>query len=126
MIGLVTTTAAGRAAAARLAAVLPDTQEYDVRGIEDAFGECDAVVSFLATGATVRLLAPLLTPEGGVLLESARIWLRCNGAWEPAARELGVHRHTLRNRMTAVERALGVDLDDVDARTELWLALSLL
>ncbi|NRG40450.1 PucR family transcriptional regulator [Rathayibacter sp. VKM Ac-2835] len=70
-----------------------------------------------------RLLAPLLTPEGGVLLESARVWLRCNGAWEPAARELGVHRHTLRNRVTAIERALGVDLDDVDARTELWLAL---
>jgi cobalt-precorrin 5A hydrolase/precorrin-3B C17-methyltransferase len=60
VIGLVTTTAAGRAAAARLAAVLPDTQEYDVRAIEDAFVECDAVVSFLATGATVRLLAPLL------------------------------------------------------------------
>jgi cobalt-precorrin 5A hydrolase/precorrin-3B C17-methyltransferase len=60
MIGLVTTTAAGRAAAARLAAALPGTQEYDVRGIEDAFVECDAVVSFLATGATVRLLAPLL------------------------------------------------------------------
>ena len=60
MIGLVTTTSAGRSAAARLAAVLPDTQEYDVRGIEDAFLECDAVVSFLATGATVRLLAPLL------------------------------------------------------------------
>ena len=60
MIGLVTTTAAGRAAAARLAAALPDTQEYDVRGIEDAFLECDGVVSFLAAGATVRLLAPLL------------------------------------------------------------------
>jgi cobalt-precorrin 5A hydrolase/precorrin-3B C17-methyltransferase len=52
VIGLVTTTASGRAAAARLAAVLPDTQEYDVRGIEDAFLECDTVVSFLATGAT--------------------------------------------------------------------------
>ena len=60
MIGLVTTTAAGRVAAAQLAAALPDTREYDVRAIEDAFGECDAVVSFLAVGATVRLLAPLL------------------------------------------------------------------
>ena len=71
MIGLVTTTAAGRAAAARLAAVLPDTQAYDVRGIEDAFVECDAVVSFLATGATVRLLAPLLqdkTVDPGVVV----------------------------------------------------------
>ncbi len=60
VIGLVTTTAAGRAAAARLAAALPETQEYDVRSFEDAFAECDALVSFLAVGATVRLLAPLL------------------------------------------------------------------
>ena len=76
MIGLVTTTAAGRAAAARLAAVLPDTQEYDVRGIEDAFLECDAVVSFLATGATVRLLAPLLQDKavdpGVVVVDEAQ------------------------------------------------------
>lgn len=71
-----------------------------------------------------RLLAPLLTPEGVVLLETARVWLRRNGAWEPAARELGVHRHTLRNRITALERALGLDLDDFGARTDLWLALS--
>ena len=76
MIGLVTTTAAGRAAAARLAAVLPDTQEYDVRAIEDAFVECDAVVSFLATGATVRLLAPLLQDKsvdpGVVVVDEAQ------------------------------------------------------
>ena len=76
MIGLVTTTASGRAAAARLAAVLPDTQEYDVRGIEDAFLECDTVVSFLATGATVRLLAPLLQDKavdpGVVVVDEAQ------------------------------------------------------
>lgn len=60
MIGLVTTTAAGRAGAARLQAVLPQTRAYDVRAIGEAFGECDALVCFLATGATVRLLAPLL------------------------------------------------------------------
>ncbi|AZZ47951.1 PucR family transcriptional regulator [Rathayibacter rathayi] len=73
-----------------------------------------------------RMLAPLLSPDGAVLLESARAWLRRNGAWEPAARDLGVHRHTLRNRITAVERALGLDLDDVSARTELWTALRLI
>ena len=60
MIGLVTTTAAGRRAAAQVAAALPGTREYDVRAIGDAFDECEAVVSFLAVGATVRLLAPLL------------------------------------------------------------------
>jgi len=76
VIGLVTTTAAGRAAAARLAAALPDTQEYDVRGLEDAFLECDAVVSFLAAGATVRLLAPLLQDKavdpGVVVVDEAQ------------------------------------------------------
>ena len=58
--GLVTATAAGRRGAAQIAAVLPDTRAYDVRDLATAFAECDALVCFLATGATVRLLAPLL------------------------------------------------------------------
>ena len=60
MIGLVTTTAAGRRAAESLAAALPDTRTYQVRDLATAWGECDGLVVFLATGATVRLLAPLL------------------------------------------------------------------
>ncbi|MDP3711347.1 MAG: precorrin-3B C(17)-methyltransferase [Mycobacteriales bacterium] len=60
MIGLVTTTAAGRSAAQRLAGGLGQTTSYDVREIATAWRECDALVCFLATGATVRLLAPLL------------------------------------------------------------------
>lgn len=91
-----------------------------------AEGLLGALVASGAGPLARRILAPLLTPEGAVLLESTRVWLRRNGAWEPAARELGVHRHTLRNRITAVERALDIDLDDVDARTELWTALRLL
>ncbi len=59
MIGLVTTTARGRAAAERLA-VLGDVRRYDVRQVAEAWRECDALVCFLATGAAVRLLAPLL------------------------------------------------------------------
>ena len=58
--GLVTATVAGRRGAERLATVLPDTRAYDVRDLAAAFAECDALVCFLATGATVRLLAPLL------------------------------------------------------------------
>lgn len=60
MIGLVTTTRSGRAAADRLAAVLPDTRSYDVRELTAAWRECAQLVCFLASGATVRLLAPLL------------------------------------------------------------------
>lgn len=60
MIGLVTTTAAGRRAAEQLATGLGQTTSYDVREIATAWRECDALVCFLATGATVRLVAPLL------------------------------------------------------------------
>jgi cobalt-precorrin 5A hydrolase/precorrin-3B C17-methyltransferase len=64
MIGLVAVTAAGRAAAARLAAAWPgETRAYDgpaATALPEAFGAADAVVVFLAVGATVRLLAPLL------------------------------------------------------------------
>jgi cobalt-precorrin 5A hydrolase / cobalt-factor III methyltransferase / precorrin-3B C17-methyltransferase len=66
MIGLIAVTAAGRAAAARLAAAWPDTRTYQdpVRqALQRAFGECDQVVCFLAVGATVRLAAPLLTAK---------------------------------------------------------------
>jgi len=69
VIGLVTTTAAGRAAAARLAA-LGETRTYEVRAIAQAWDECDALVCLLATGAAVRLLAPLLrdkTTDPGVV-----------------------------------------------------------
>jgi cobalt-precorrin 5A hydrolase/precorrin-3B C17-methyltransferase len=59
VIGLVTTTAAGRKAAGELEA-LGETRVYDVRDLATAWAECDALVVFLATGAAVRLLAPLL------------------------------------------------------------------
>src|SRR5450755_1186073 len=64
MIGLITVTAGGRAAAERLAAVLPYAHIYDepaATAIPLAFAECDAIISFLAVGATVRIAAPLIT-----------------------------------------------------------------
>ena len=76
LIGLVTTTAAGRSAAARLAQVLPSTRTYEVRELGAAFAECDGLVCFLATGATVRLLAPLLQDKasdpGVVVVDEAQ------------------------------------------------------
>ena len=71
LIGLVSATAAGRRARDRLAAAWPEaTRVYDtgdgngggtVRdAVARAFAECDHLVCFLATGATVRLIAPLL------------------------------------------------------------------
>lgn len=64
MIGLISATAAGRGGCERLAAAWPGrTRLYEgpVReSLPAAFAECDQLVLFLATGAAVRLLAPLL------------------------------------------------------------------
>ncbi|GAC1607812.1 MAG: precorrin-3B C(17)-methyltransferase [Mycobacteriales bacterium] len=62
MIGLVVTTAAGRRAATQLVS-LGKTATYEIRDLATAWRECDALVVFLATGATVRLLAPLLADK---------------------------------------------------------------
>jgi purine catabolism regulator len=59
------------------------------------------------------------------LLGMASVWLAHNGAWDPAARELGVHRHTLRARMAALGALLHVDLERFPARVELWAAIRL-
>ncbi|GAB1330373.1 precorrin-3B C(17)-methyltransferase [Streptomyces sennicomposti] len=64
MIGLISATAAGAAARNRLAAAWPDrTRVYDGPvgdAVRAAFAECEQLVCFLATGAVVRLIAPLL------------------------------------------------------------------
>lgn len=64
MIGLIAVTAAGRAAAARLAGCWPgETRSYDglaARSLPLAWAECDGLICFLAAGAVIRLLAPLL------------------------------------------------------------------
>jgi PucR family transcriptional regulator, purine catabolism regulatory protein len=63
--------------------------------------------------------------QSAELLRSLRVWLAHHGQWDPAAAELGVHRHTLRNRIRKVERLLDRELDSPDLRAELWLALRL-
>src|ERR687886_2010280 len=63
MIGLVTATANGRRRAAHLAEIWRDARFYQdgpKEALSKAWNECDGVVLFLATGAAVRLLAPLL------------------------------------------------------------------
>jgi cobalt-precorrin 5A hydrolase/precorrin-3B C17-methyltransferase len=74
VIGLISATAAGAAAHDRLAAAWPGrTRVYEgpVRqSVERAFAECEQLVCFLATGAVVRLVAPLLagkTTDPGVV-----------------------------------------------------------
>jgi cobalt-precorrin 5A hydrolase/precorrin-3B C17-methyltransferase len=63
MIGLVAATANGRRNATHLASAWPDARPYEGKAkvaLQRAWNECDGIVLFLATGAAVRLLAPLL------------------------------------------------------------------
>lgn len=63
MIALIAATANGRRNAAHLADSWPDAHLYPAKpkeALHDAWNECDGIVLFLATGAAVRLLAPLL------------------------------------------------------------------
>lgn len=64
MIGLISATAAGAVARDRLAAAWPGRAVvYDGpvgEAVRRAFTECEQLVCFLATGAVVRLVAPLL------------------------------------------------------------------
>ncbi|NYE45957.1 purine catabolism regulator [Spinactinospora alkalitolerans] len=71
-----------------------------------------------------ELLAPLLAHRSAEdLVASLRGYLAAAGRWDAAAESLGIHRHTLRYRITRIRELLPGDLDDPDYRAELWLAL---
>jgi PucR family transcriptional regulator, purine catabolism regulatory protein len=86
-----------------------------------------AVLDPAATQAFAEsLLAPLVAADragAGELVHSLRVWLGHHGQWEPAAAQLGIHRHTLRKRVHRAEELLGRDLAEPGVRAELWIAL---
>ncbi|PQZ91542.1 PucR family transcriptional regulator [Arthrobacter sp. MYb227] len=57
------------------------------------------------------------------LLATVREYLRARGTWEDAARALGIHRNSLRHRISVAGGLLDVNLDDPDVAAHLWLAL---
>src|SRR5579875_2065743 len=75
VIGVIAVTAAGRRGAERIAAALPDATVYEgpaAEALPRAFAECDQIVCFLAAGAVVRLIAPLLGTRAASHADSAR------------------------------------------------------
>lgn len=69
-------------------------------------------------------LAAVTSSDPDRVLRQAAVWLRHQGQWDPAARELGLHRHTLKQRVMRLGRDLGIDLDHFAGRAELWALLS--
>lgn len=73
-----------------------------------------------------QFLAPLdaYSAESGIDLRgSLMTWLGHHGHFDPAAQELGLHRHTLRQRINRAAQLLDRDLEDVETRFDLWFAL---
>lgn len=72
------------------------------------------------------LLAPLAAQDArshGRLIETLAAFVAANGNVLHAARELYIHRNTLKYRLRQIEKALGGSLDDPDLRLKLQLAL---
>ena len=72
--------------------------------------------------ATLEPLVRHDAERGTELLAGVRVWLEHNGQFGPAAEVLGVHRHTLRARVSQAEQVLGRDLATFPARADLWAA----
>ncbi|WP_164983993.1 PucR family transcriptional regulator [Cellulomonas endophytica] len=73
-----------------------------------------------------RRLAPLLAhPAADLLVPTVRAWLEAGLRADPAARALGVHRHTVTARVAQVEALLDVDLRRFAACAALWAELEL-
>jgi purine catabolism regulator len=88
----------------------------------------DTVVGLLdrpqvADLARLRLGQLLASPAGQARLREAASWLSLNGAWDPAARELGLHRHSLKQRINDLGRELDMPRETFHGRAELWALL---
>ncbi|RKR76617.1 PucR family transcriptional regulator [Frondihabitans australicus] len=100
--------------------------QHDEAGLavfgESTGGLLDELWSPAAENVARKRLAVLLG-EPGDLIECSRLWLDHNGHWESAAREAGLHRHTLKARIARVGTLLQLDLDEFSQRAELWALL---
>lgn len=81
---------------------------------------------------STRVLGPLSLhstelpgDEAEMLRATLRAVYAADGQRGPAATALGIHRNTLRDRITRIERLTARTLADADDRAELWFALRL-
>ena len=61
--------------------------------------------------------------SGTKLVDTVEAFLATNGHAEATSAALGIHRHTLKQRLTRAQSLLGRDLDDATVRANVWLAL---
>ncbi|WP_230104180.1 PucR family transcriptional regulator [Microbacterium sp. Bi121] len=97
-----------------------------VRAVRYADTVATSILSTLVTDDARLVAESRLAPmraDGRELEASLRTWLQHDARFESAAAELGIHRHTLRSRVTQASRLLDTDLSTFPARAELWALL---
>ncbi|MEU6326695.1 helix-turn-helix domain-containing protein [Streptomyces sp. NPDC047049] len=84
-----------------------------------------SITSLVAPTEAQQHAQALLAPLAGSppLLSTLHNWLSLHGSWDRTATALGIHRNTVRQRITRITGLLDTDLDDPDVRMELWFAL---
>jgi purine catabolism regulator len=86
----------------------------------------DGALALIDPERAAAFAASFLAGLSDVDLETLRSFLRHHGSRLKVAEELGVHRNTVRNRIDAIESALGGSLDDPQLRVNAWIALQAL
>ncbi|MFE4604036.1 PucR family transcriptional regulator [Kitasatospora indigofera] len=77
----------------------------------------------LAAFADTALAALDTADPDGELIETLRVWLETNGSWAETSALLGLHRHTVQNRIAKIGRLTGRRMERAEDRVDLWLAL---
>ena len=131
-----------RSAAARLDALSPTAPLYTAPRVPEVVWAdrsaplLEALYDFGDGRAalTADVLGPLSRHAGSsgiddqdreLLRDTLRAVFLADGQRGPTASALGIHRNTLRDRISRIERLTGRSLADADDRAELWLALRL-
>ncbi|MFF2030300.1 PucR family transcriptional regulator [Arthrobacter sp. NPDC058192] len=102
------------------------TSRRSVRAEDITWSVAGLLGSEAGTMLADRLLAPLLALEPerrDTLLGILRAWLGANGSWDATAKASGLHRNSVRRQVGVVAELLGMDLNQAQARAELWIAL---
>lgn len=111
------------------------SQSLPLHRAGEVAGELASFVQALAPGTVATPSGTTLDPQAEAwvaalrsypradLLGTVRSYLRHRGQWEAAARELEVHRNSIRHRIAIAAKLIQADLDDPDVAANLWLAL---
>ncbi|RNM12232.1 PucR family transcriptional regulator [Nocardioides pocheonensis] len=83
----------------------------------------EAPLSLVDQQRAQAFAASFLGPLDGEQVHTLRSFLRHHGSRLKVAEELGIHRNTVRNRIEAIEAAVGGSFDDPRMRVSAWIAL---